>query len=207
MVLHRFIVFEGLDGAGTSTQIDRLKEVSTKQLVMPNRFWFTAEPSDGETGKRIRHILKGREKASPEELARLFSDDRNEHLYGVGGIVEHCNKGLICISDRYTPSSLVYQGLECGFSLPKTLNKDFPLPQILFFFDIDPEIAAKRMENRPEKEIFEYLDFQKRAREAYKSIIPEYAAQDTDCRLITIDAALPIEDISRTIEQIITDYI
>ncbi|MDR2900663.1 MAG: dTMP kinase, partial [Treponema sp.] len=138
-IISNFIVFEGGDGTGTSTQCERIR-----RRVSNVSCFITFEPTDGPIGKIIRSALKKDLMLQPETLARLFAADRNEHLYQSDGIVERCNRGEIVVSDRYIPSSLVYQGIECGEELPAKLNKDFPLPELLFYFDIDPAIALER---------------------------------------------------------------
>ena len=83
MILKNFIVFEGIDGAGTSTQLNILKE----KLENKNVF-FTVEPTDLPSGKFLRTILSGSVKVAPSTAAYLFASDRNEHLFGKNGIVE-----------------------------------------------------------------------------------------------------------------------
>ena len=77
MILKNFIVFEGIDGAGTSTQLNILKE----KLENKNVF-FTVEPTDLPSGKFLRTILSGSVKVAPSTAAYLFASDRNEHLFG-----------------------------------------------------------------------------------------------------------------------------
>ncbi|MDR1466072.1 MAG: dTMP kinase [Treponema sp.] len=180
-IVKRFVVFEGLDGSGTSTQLELLRNKP--------RVWTTREPTDGPVGRIIRSALHGDPPLQPETLARLFAADRTEHLYAKGGIIEQCNQGKIAVSDRYTLSSLVYQGVLCG-DLPFNLNKDFPLPELLLLFDVDPQIAMRRIENRSVHEIYEYLEFQEHVREQYKSLAPQWERQGV--RVVVIDASKPI---------------
>ena len=170
-IIPNFAVFEGGDGSGTSTQLDLLHrrfacsrgtslEISA---VFPGPaqgladaptgpvLYRTAEPTDGPVGTLIRQALGGKLPLRAETLARLFSADRQEHLYGPGGIAEHCARGELVVCDRYVLSSLVYQGITCGEELPLGLNRDFPGPELLFFFDLDPDIATKRLETRRER--------------------------------------------------------
>jgi dTMP kinase len=147
----------------------------------------TAEPTGGPVGALIREALGGKRPLLPETLARLFSADRQEHLFGPGGIVERCGRGELVVCDRYVPSSLVYQGVTCGEDLPLLLNRDFPRPCLLLYFDLDPDIAARRLENRREREIFEYRDFQVEVRRRYRELLPRYAGEGT--QVATIDAS------------------
>ena len=98
MILPHFIVFEGIDGAGTSTQIERLQKRLKHKPV-----FFTAEPTELETGKFLRRILKGDISVTPETAARLFAADRSEHVYGTGGIIEQCNAGRLCFFKPCVP--------------------------------------------------------------------------------------------------------
>ena len=157
MILKNFIVFEGIDGAGTSTQIKKICERN------PQKFFQTAEPTSLETGKFLRKMLGGEFSVDEKTNSFLFAADRAEHLYGKNGIIEQINNGKTVISDRYLFSSLAYQSISCGEELPKLLNSTFPLPEILFFFEIDPEISLKRVDSRNEKkEIYEKIETQKK---------------------------------------------
>ena len=136
----------------------------------------------------------------------LFAADRAEHLYGKNGIIEQINNGKTVISDRYLFSSLAYQSISCGEELPKLLNSTFPLPEILFFFEIDPEISLKRVDSRNEKkEIYEKIETQKKIAMEYEKIISEYENSNPSCgmKIIRIDATKSIEEISDTISKII----
>jgi dTMP kinase len=197
-ILDNFAVFEGCDGSGTSTQLGMLKEFlgSLEGGVFPP-FYPTFEPTDGPIGRIIRSGLKGHAPLVPETAAFLFAADRSEHLYGPEGVAKRCAQGELVVSDRYVPSSLVYQGLTCGEELPLRLNRDFPYPELILFFDIDPETAQKRMAGRPEREIYEYLDFQIRVRERYLKILPVFASAGV--RVETIDASCCPEEVAAQI--------
>lgn len=199
MILKNFIVFEGIDGAGTSTQIEMLKKRSDA-----DRFFFTTEPTDSETGKFLRRMLKGDVELDPRTSAFLFAADRNEHLYGkeeTCGVVEKAQSGKIVVSDRYLFSSLAYQGATCGEELPKRLNESFPLPEILFFFEIAPEISLKRVLGRGETEIYEKLDFQKETAKRYEKVISAYEKADTGMKIVRLDATKSVEEIAEEISR------
>ena len=131
--LGNFAVFEGLDGSGTSTQLRLLEQKLAGRAIQNPVFLATYEPTDGAIGKLIRSVLKKDIVIRAETLARLFAADRGEHLYAAGGIIERCRRGELVICDRYTLSSLVYQGIECGIELPRSLNSSFPSPELLLF--------------------------------------------------------------------------
>ncbi|MCL2094404.1 MAG: dTMP kinase [Treponema sp.] len=198
-ILKNFAVLEGGDGSGTTTQLKILEThygEEAKKMALPP-LYTTFEPTDSIIGTIIRRALKNEEKIDKITLAHLFAADRSQHLYGPGGIVEHLDRGGLVVSDRYLPSSLVYQGITVGEELCKRLNEGFPGPELLFFLDLDPSIAQKRMENRSEKEIYEYLDFQVQVRERYVALMPYFQAQGV--RVEIIDAQQSPEEIAALI--------
>lgn len=198
MTLKNFIVFEGIDGSGTSTQIKKLVE---RDL---NKFVATAEPTKKETGLFLRKMLGGDFSVDSKTAAYLFAADRCEHIYGKDGVIDLLNQGKIVVSDRYFFSSLAYQSVSCGNELPRLLNSQFPLPKILFYFYIDPEISLKRVEDRNEKkEIYEKIDYQKKTAALYEKVINEYSKPELkgEMKIIKIDASKSIEEISQIIWQ------
>lgn len=186
MILQNFIVLEGIDGAGTSTQLKKLQEkLSAKQA------FFTAEPVEtSETGKFLRRVLSGEVSVHPGTAAFLFAADRNEHLYGKDGIVEKDSNGILCFSDRYLFSSLAYQTATCGEELPRLLNSTFPLPRILFFFRIDPKVSLARITGRGVTEIYEKEDFLRKTEAEYEKVVASFKNQaDSGMKVVEIDAA------------------
>ena len=206
--LQNFVVFEGADGSGTTTQLNMLadfahparKSSGSLQAAEPEAPYLapalhkTFEPTNGPIGRLIRSSLRKETNLASSTIAMLFAADRNEHLYGPEGVVERCRRGELVVSDRYVLSSLVYQGITCGNELPARLNKDFPGPELLIFFDIDPETAQKRISGRSQKEIYEELDFQIQVCRRYKALLPTLAEQGT--RVETIDASLPAMEVA-----------
>lgn len=197
MVLDNFVVFEGIDGAGTSTQLKILKSRPES-----SRFDFSAEPTDCETGRFLRQILGGKVELDPKTTAFLFAADRAEHIYGKNGIINSIkNKNKAVIIDRYLFSSLAYQGVSCGKELPRKLNEDFPLPQLLFFFDIAPEKSLNRIKGRGFTEIYENSEYLTKTRNQYLDVIKEYQNLESakDMKIIIIDATQSVEEISKII--------
>ncbi|HOL57645.1 MAG TPA: dTMP kinase [Spirochaetota bacterium] len=161
-ILKNFIVIEGLDGSGTSTQAKLLSK------NIKNSF-FTYEPTDNDIGKFIRKILRNEISVDYTSLAYLFAADRNEHLYSNNGIVERCNRGEIVICDRYLFSSFAYQCLNLSFEKVFELNKDFFLPQIVFFLNTSIDECLRRLNQRETtKEIFEKESLQEKILQNYK---------------------------------------
>jgi dTMP kinase len=196
MVLSNFAVFEGGDGSGTSTQLRALEGRLGSKLGKDGA-WCCWEPTEGPIGRLIRAALRGEPRLRPETVARLFAADRHEHLFGPGGVVERTAAGRLVVSDRYVLSSLVYQGLDCGEALPEALNRDFPKPELLLYFAVDPETAAARYAGRPVKDVYERLDFQRRVNERYERLLPAYASDG--CRLVRIDAGRSIGEVAEQV--------
>jgi dTMP kinase len=178
-ILENFIVFESCDGAGTTTQINLLKQSKLKNVI------YTAEPTEGPVGKLVRSVLQKEVSVEPETLASLFAADRREHIKNIKELISQGNK-VVC--DRYVVSSFVYQGITCGASFVNLQNKDFPLPEKIFFFDIDPEVSMKRIESRGEKkELFEKLDFQKRVYNKYRKYLDVVSKKGVEIHIINAE--------------------
>ncbi len=196
MILKNFIVFEGIDGSGTTTQIKKLTE-----SFSPESVFTTSEPTGNETGKFIRRVLKGDFCADGRTAAYLFAADRCEHIYGAGGIEEALKNGKLAVSDRYIFSSLAYQSIFCGAELPRLLNSPFPLPELLFYFKIDAETAISRVTKRGGQiEIYEKLDLQRKIAARFDEIISEYKLHEHEMRIVTIDAKDSLENIAHIIK-------
>ena len=193
-ILRRFIVLEGGDGAGTTTQLKLIGKAFTEAGI-PH--WMTSEPTDRPEGLLIRRILSGELRRDPGTLARLFAADRNEHLNGRGGICERLGRGDTVVSDRYVLSSLAYQGVACGPELPSELNAGFPLPELLLYFDLPPRLSLERLGERERLDIFEELSFQEKVRTAYHDALSGYAS--SGMKIVHVDASRSVEEVSREI--------
>jgi len=192
--LENFIVFEGIDGTGTTTQLNRLS-----RRLEASRIPYHAgcEPTPGPVGLLIRQALSGAFEARPETIARLFAADRGEHLYANDGIVARTGRGQLVVSDRYFFSSLAYQGLTCGHDLPSLLNAPFPLPELLLFFELDPEVAEQRMAARKALDIYENLEFQRRVAGAYRTIVNSF--EDSGMSIARINASATPDDVESAV--------
>lgn len=161
-MLKNFIVLEGLDGAGTTTQMKAVAE----QIGC----FTTAEPTKDNTGRLLRRCLAGEIDVPKSTMAYLFAADRHEHLYGSGGVVEKAGKGIV-LCDRYLFSSFAYQGDERLQKLVSGLNSGFPLPQLTIWLDVPPEVCMERLSQRDgQKEIYENLDYLRGVHERYKAL-------------------------------------
>ncbi len=191
-VLERFIVFEGLDGAGTTTQTSLLQQ-AMQRAGQP--VWATAEPSEGAVGRLIRAALRREQFLEADTLAYLFAADRNEHLFArEHGICERLRTSWV-ICDRYLFSSLAYQALETDPDFVATLNAAFPLPAWLIYVDVDPLMCASRRAERSQEELFDSLDFQRRVHTRYNAILADFAAERR-MRIVRIDGNQPADTIA-----------
>lgn len=139
----KFIVFEGLDGSGQSTQANLLRDFFIKNGF---QVFLTKEPTlSSKAGKKIRKILDEKEKISPKKLQELFAQDRKEHLKK--SIIPALKRGKIAISDRYFFSSFAYgraDGLNLDWLMKK--NNRFLLPDLTFILKVRPLICVRRIE-------------------------------------------------------------
>lgn len=203
MVLKNFVVFEGLDGTGTTSQLSLLQQAFADR-GRQDTVHFTFEPTDNPIGVLIRSILSGTVSCDKKTIAYLFAADRCEHVYGKAGILEKVRDGKAVFSDRYLFSSLAYQSLETGQDLVQLLNERFPLPEYLFFFDLSAEIAMERIEKRNNlREIYEKMEIQQRVAAAYRALFQQYEKTVPAMQIIHIDATQQKAEIHENIWSIV----
>lgn len=194
-VLKGFWVLEGLDGAGTTTQLRNIRQELENRGV---RHFITCEPTTNETGRFLRRILSGEIELSQASIAHMFATDRQDHLDNpVYGIRKNLSEGNLVVSDRYFFSSLAYQSIGYDFDSVSAINSTFPYPEVVIFIDTPEDDCIRRIDSRGDrKEIYEKLEFQRLVRENYYRCfenLPE------GCRLLRIDGRLSREEIFRTI--------
>ena len=153
----RFIVLEGLDGSGKSTQIDRLAQ---SLRARGRRVHCTAEPTDSATGGLIRDTLRGNCRRSGAELGALFLTDRIAHnVNPVWGFQRLLKEDWDVICDRYYYSSFAYQGLSTDLEWVMDINLKCPeigKPDLCVFLDVDYKKCKERLDrDRASLEIFE----------------------------------------------------
>ena len=199
-ILDNFIVIEGLDGAGTTTQLSLIeKHLKNKSI----KHFITFEPTNNKTGNFIRSILKGAVTVEPNTMSYLFAADRCEHLYNPNdGIVAKHSKGNFIVCDRYLFSSLAYQSVSCGFDFVLKLNSFFPLPSHLFFIKTSIDTCMLRLKSREGKEIYEDYDFQKEVERGYNKVLSYY--EKSKMNIHFLDGEQNPEDIFQKIWDIIS---
>lgn len=182
-----FIVFEGIDGSGKSTQCDLLFRHVVALGFQAVRL---AEPTDGTWGRAIRSMLKDKDMPAVEEQFRLFMLDRDDDVKR--NIIPALKEKKIIIMDRYYYSTAAYQG-AAGVAPERVIDENrkmgFPGPDRVYFIDIPPETAILRVSGRKNKtkEVFEKESFLRNVREIFLSIADE--------RFLVIDGTKKIEEI------------
>ena len=165
----KFIVLEGIDGSGKSTQIELLKK---RLLELDQKVHTTTEPTQREVGTLIRKILKKEVSVSEETLAALFVADRLDHIQNQeDGMARLLEDDVNIISDRYYWSSYAYHGLSMPISKVVEMNAicHYHLkPDLTIYLDLTAEESMNRIEKRNEqKEKFETLELLASIRQNY----------------------------------------
>jgi dTMP kinase len=186
----RLIVIEGLDGAGTTTQVRRLVEHIRTKGVLAHA---TREPSDGPIGRLIRELLTGGYAIPGQAIAQstfglLFAADRLDHLQRE--VEPQLAAGTIVVSDRWYHSSLAYQGTGADRDWIAMLNARARRPELTIFLEVRPEVAAqRRVAAGRVQELFEDLRMQEEVAAGYKATIAELAAQGERIEVIDGEAS------------------
>ena len=191
----RFIVIEGIDGSGKSTQISLLAKKLTED---GRKVYTTAEPTISLTGGMLRDALRGVTQHTTCEIAAMFLLDRIAHnVNPVNGIEKFLASGVDVICDRYYYSSLAYQGSETDFDWVLDMNINCPeirKPDLCIFLDLDPEQCFDRIsKNRLVKEIYEETERLERYRKRYFEIFDMLKFTDN---IAIIDTAKDINTVA-----------
>lgn len=194
----KFIVFEGLDGSGKSTQIRCLEQ---RLRDMGRRVDVTAEPTVSALGGLVRDALSGFTPRSGGEIAALFMADRVQHnVNPVWGIQKMLASGFDVICDRYYYSSMAYQGTVTDPDWVERINLDCPeirRPDLCVFLDVDYERCRRRMEEgRAFLEIYENEASMIATRRRYYAVFEELKERD---RIAVIDADRPVEEVAEDV--------
>ena len=179
----RFIIFEGIDGSGKTTQARLLAE---RLGAEGRRAVLTAEPTSLPTGKALREALGGKVKRSECEMAALFVQDRIAHnIHPEDGIEALLDSGADVICDRYYYSTLAYQGQSTDYAWVRSMNLECPeirKPDLCIYVDLLPEQSLERIsKGRDSVEIYENIDTLTRVREQFLSVIRDLGETDNIC--------------------------
>ena len=188
------MTFEGLDGSGTTTQSELLRqhlEEAGRDVVL------TREPGGTELGERVRELVLGGLEISPWAEAALFAAARAELVAEV--IQPALERGADVVCDRYLDSSLAYQGIARGLGVDRVLALNVNairgiLPDVTFLLLVDPEEAQRRSGppgDRIEREGDEFL---REVEKAYRELGSAFAG-----RITTIDASRPADEVAKEV--------
>ncbi len=203
MITGKLITFEGIDGSGKSTQIQLLEAEFEKLGISYKTF---REPGGTKLSEKIRAILLDKENielySNAESL--LFAAARAQLT--AEQIKPALTKGEFVICDRFTDSTIAYQGYGRGLNinnleLMNTIATDGLIPDITFILDIDPQKATERLKTvNPDRMEAAGIDFFKKIRQGYCQI-----REQNQSRCIVIDGEKPQKDISKEIHHIIME--
>lgn len=188
-----FITFEGIGGAGKTTQTELLREILVEQ---GRDVLVSHEPGGTELGERIRELLMQGDSIQPWAEAALFAASRAQLVREV--IAPGLARGADVISDRYIDSSLAYQGIGRGLGLDQVLELNLRLsggvlPDLTFLLLIDIDEARRRREkvDQIEKDDPDFLSVVQGAYKELASIFPG--------RIVTLDGAKPAGEIAKEV--------
>ena len=191
-----FVVFEGGEGAGKTTQMSALVkwlEARGEQVIT------TKEPGGTPIGERIRDLLLDPTAAemSSQAEALLYAADRAQHVNEV--IRPALEAGKVVVSDRFVDSSLAYQGLARGLGLEDIYRLSEwatggLLPDVVFYLRLDPDEGLRRIETEPDRIEKEAVDFHRRVSTAYAELAARYPH-----RFVVLDASRTPSDIHRDV--------
>lgn len=169
-----FIVFEGIDGSGKTTQVQRLVAALQQH---GRRCHATFEPTLGPAGAVLRQYLQRRVLLPRAALPYLFAADRSDHLYNEqNGVETLLGQGIDVVCDRYVLSNLAYQADdERGFSLVESLNSHFRYPDLTFFLRVDPQDGlGLKSRKQPVADVTETIEQQTGAARQFERAIALY---------------------------------
>ncbi len=178
----KFIVIEGIDGCGKSTQIDELSKwlPNSGLIKRDSKLITTREPGGSQLGKKLRGlILDKNSNNKPSSLTELllYSADRAEHVSKIISPALNNNDWVIC--DRFSDSTLAYQGYGRNINLEIIKNIESIVcqgeyPDLTFFLDISPEESLLRRKNKtPDRIESEGIRFLEKVNEGFKQIAKE----------------------------------
>lgn len=201
-----FIVFEGLEGSGKSTQVGLL---ASKLKEQGKEITVTREPGGTRIGELIREITHNRQNVDLTAVAEsyLMAASRAQHVREI--IKPALERGQIVICDRFLDSSLAYQGFgrELRDEVIENLNKlavNDVLPDLVIFLDLLPQQGFKRRNgsDKIDRLDLQQQDFYRRVYEGYKKL-----ARKNKNRYFTVDSSKPIEQVAQKIWEKVKSYL
>ena len=191
-----FVVLEGGDGCGKSTQaailVARLREAGREVVA-------TREPGATGVGKAIRSLVLDRGELDPRTEALLIAADRAEHVAEV--IRPALERGAVVVSDRHVPSSLAYQGVARGLGVDEIARLSAwatggLVPDLVMVLDVDPAAAAGRRARPEDRMEREPAEFRARVNQAYRDLAARFGWP-------LVDGAAPVETVADQIWKLV----
>lgn len=173
----KFIVIEGVDGSGKTTQAKILVEYLEK---LGQKVWLTKNPTNHTIGKFVREeILSGNETIPPQAIQYLFAADR---VVQQEEIIQKLKEGYAVVSDRYFWSSVAYGMTDLNEISDRILTSysilsfyhQFIVPDLTLFLEIDSDTSLNRIEDKKEKEIYENREKIEKIISMYKYITDKF---------------------------------
>jgi dTMP kinase len=215
----KFIVFEGGEGGGKTTQLQRLYQWLTASAIAQPLFQAgvmaevvtTREPGGTATGRRIRQVLLDQPADASETISDrtellLYAADRAQHVST--DLRPKLAKGVWILCDRYTASTMAYQGYGRGLDLGlieqlNAIATDGLTPDLTIWLDVPVEIGLARAQQRGPRDRMEQasLDFHQRVRQGFATL---FAQDDTVAR---IDAAQPADSVTQHIQFVFKQWL
>lgn len=198
-----FITFEGTDGCGKTTQLNKIKEFLTQHGI---ETVDTREPGSSDIGQKIRNILLHHEGIVADRCEIfLFLADRSQHVETF--IKPYLEAGKTVLCDRYIDSTIAYQGYGRGqnIKLLKELNNiaiNNLKPDLTLLYDISAEAAQKRLGEEKDRMESAGIEFHKKVRNGYLKLLEE----NSD-RIKLIDADKSIEEVFEDTKKIVLKLI
>lgn len=175
----KFIVFEGTDGSGKSTQMKMLAKYLAGKGVP---CFSTREPTDSPFGALLRSCLTGRVETDEHTIAAMFAADRLDHINnGVNGIKKKLLGGETVLCDRYYFSSFAYNGGFVPLEWVVELNRpamEALRPDLVVYLDLPPEDGMKRVARRGETDRYETLEKQKKIHDNYLEVFKRFGEEE-----------------------------
>lgn len=200
----RFVTFEGVDGAGKTTQLEWVRQFLLSRGLTVT---VTREPGGTALGEKLRALLlHSAEPVHPETETLLMFAARREHIDKV--IQPALARGEFVLCDRFTDATFAYQGGGSGVDEDKLLALEqwvhgYLQPDLTFYFDLPVEVARQRLDNggKPDRFERESSEFFNRVRAAYLA-----RAKAAGGRIHQIDARLPPSKINKLLENILLTH-
>ncbi|CAN5769789.1 hypothetical protein BH23ACT12_BH23ACT12_05150 [soil metagenome] len=188
-----FLVFEGGDGSGKSTQMELLRQ---HLIARGHRVVVTAEPGGTAIGKKLRELLldPASSRLSDKAEALLYAADRAQHVDEL--IRPALAEGSIVICDRYIDSSIAYQGLVRGLGADQVRSisrwgTGALFPDMVFLLDYDSSLGLERAGEQPDRIEQEGVEFHRQVRDAYRLLAERHAG-----RFLIIDGSRTPQEVA-----------